>query len=346
MPSETAPPASHARRVVKLVLRMAATAALLYWAFRQVDPGQFGQVVKTARWPFLVAAWFCAALFSLVQSAALRIVLRKQGCDVRLNTLFGASTVTAFYSLMLPGLLSTGVKWYILKRDTGRGSHVLSSMVYNQLALFVAMSVIGLTALFVNVSVMLSGSESEQVRLLRLLAAGLLILIVLVSALLLNARTGQPVIRMLKWSLRPWPEKLRIKGQDVLQKIAAFQSAGLTFHGLVAAINVFNILAVATAWYACAAAAASISVPLGLLVCLCTSVYVLSKLPITLANLGLREATLVAVLTGYGIEASSALLMSMALFSSQIFMAAIGAGYQLRWSGREASSTGGREAPN
>jgi len=346
MPSETALPGSYAKRVAKLVLRLAGTAALLYWAFRQVDPGQFGQVLKTARWPFLVATWLCTVLFSLVQSAALRIVLRRQGCDVRLNTLFGASTVTAFYSLILPGLLSTGVKWYILKRDTGRGSHVLSSMVYNQLALFVAMSVIGLTALLINVSTILSSSDPEQVRLLRLVAAGSLLLIVLASALLLNARTGQPAIQMLNWSLKPWPKTLRAKGRDVLQKIAAFQSAGLRFHGIVAAINVFNILVIATVWYACAASAANISVPIHLLVCLCTSVYVLSKLPITLANLGLREATLVAVLTGYGVDASSALLMSMALFSSQIFMAAIGAGYQLRWSGPRANSTEGRDAPS
>jgi hypothetical protein len=49
------------------------------------------------------------------------------------------------------------------------------------------------------------------------------------------------------------------------------------------------------------------------------------------ANLGVREITLVGLLGIYGVEKSQALLMSMILFSALVFMAIIGAIYQIYW---------------
>jgi hypothetical protein len=153
--------------------------------------------------------------------------------------------------------------------------------------------------------------------------------------LLLNARTGRFAIRAFGWLLKPWPPRLRLKGQEILGQIATFRTAGVRFHLTIAAINAFDAGVVCVVSYVAAAHAAGIRVPLGMFVCLCASVYVLSKVPVTLANLGFREVTLVGLLAGYSVEASASLLMSMVLFSSQIFMAALGIAYQLAWSGRK-----------
>jgi hypothetical protein len=59
--------------------------------------------------------------------------------------------------------------------------------------------------------------------------------------------------------------------------------------------------------------------------------YVLGRLPISIANLGIREATLVALLPVYGVDKSSALLMSMFVFLATIIRAVIGALCQLIW---------------
>jgi hypothetical protein len=64
---------------------------------------------------------------------------------------------------------------------------------------------------------------------------------------------------------------------------------------------------------------------------LCAVIYVLGRIPISVANLGVREVTLVGLLALYGVEKPQALLMSMILFSAVIFMAVIGAIYQLFW---------------
>jgi uncharacterized membrane protein YbhN (UPF0104 family) len=326
-----------ARKIARFVLRLAVTAALLCWVARRIDFSQFRQAAHSIRWQFVVATWLLTAMFSLVQSVALRMILRRQDCRVRLNTLFGASTITALYSLILPGILSTGVKWYVLKRDTGKGSQVFSSMVYNQMTLFVTMSVIGLIAVLVQNPIAPAAAQQPS-WVLPVMAALLLVVILLSSVLLLNARTGRFAIQAFGWLLKPWPQKVRLKGREVLQQIATFQTAGARFHLEVAAINAFDAGVVCVLSYITAARAAGIHVPLGMFICLCASVYVLSKLPVTLANLGFREVTLVGLLAGCGVEPSFALLMSMVLFSSQIFMAALGIVYQLVWSGRKPRS--------
>jgi uncharacterized membrane protein YbhN (UPF0104 family) len=324
-----------ARKIARLVLRLGVTAAMLYWVARQIDFTQFRHVAHTIRWPFVVATWLLTATFSLVQSVALQVILRRQDCRVRLNTLFGASAITALYSLILPGILSTGVKWYVLKRDTGKGSQVFSSMVYNQMTLFVTMMAIGLIAVLVRNPV----ASGEPNWVLPMIAALLLVLMILSSILLLNPRTGRFAIGAFDWLLRPWSQKVRLKGREILGQIATFQTVGARFHLMIAAINAFDAGVVCVLSYIAAAHAAGIRVPLGMFICLCASVYVLSKVPVTLANLGFREVTLVGLLAGYGVEPSTSLLMSMVLFSSQIFMAALGIVYQLAWSGRKPSST-------
>jgi hypothetical protein len=172
-----------------------------------------------------------------------------------------------------------------------------------------------------------------------MIAALLLVLMILSSILLLNPRTGRFAIGAFDWLLKPWPQKVRLKGREILGQIATFQTVGARFHLMIATINAFDAGVVCVLSYIAAAQAAGIRVPLGMFICLCASVYVLSKVPVTLANLGFREVTLVGLLGLYGVDKSAALVMSMVLFSSQIFMAALGIVYQLAWSGRKPSST-------
>jgi hypothetical protein len=96
-------------------------------------------------------------------------------------------------------------------------------------------------------------------------------------------------------------------------------------------ITIIAIILGGVCAYIFSARGANITAPLGVLVWLCAIVSFLGRLPISIANLGVREATLVGFLALYGVETSPALLMSMILFSSAIFMAVIGAIYQLYW---------------
>jgi len=299
--------------------------------FSKIDLEQFRQTVKTARWWFLFAVWVQVVIIFWINSIKMQLILKKQDCTVDIATIFGASAVTSLYSMILPVVLSTGAKWYILKKITGKSSSVLSSMVYNQLSIMVVMTVFGLAALMITNPASLSMADTDNHWLLPAVCGILLTAVILISMLLLNSRTGGKIINTFILLLKPFPTKIRQKAQEILEQLAIFQNVGGRFHLTIASTTIIANLIGGVLIYFLSAKAANITAPLGVFVWLCAVIYILGRIPISVANLGVREFTLVGLLGIYGVEKSQALLMSMILFSTVILMAAIGAIYQLSW---------------
>ena len=167
--------------------------------------------------------------------------------------------------------------------------------------------------------------------LLQAVLLGALAAVVLVTLLLMNARTGGKVIEVLRFPLRPLPERIRQKAGEILDQLAVFQIAGWRFHTVFVLVTVMDTLVGGVVSYILAARTAHIAAPMSVFVWLCALVYILGRIPISMANLGVREVTLVGFLAVYGVEKSAAMLMSMILFSTIVFLAVIGAAYQLFW---------------
>ncbi|MHC4432633.1 MAG: lysylphosphatidylglycerol synthase transmembrane domain-containing protein [Planctomycetota bacterium] len=336
---------TRAAQLAKLLVRVAITTALLVWVFSQIDLGQFREAVEMARWQYLVAVWVVTAILFWVRSVKMRVILARQGCVVPVTTLFGATTVTALYSLIVPGILSTGVKWYILRRSTGKGTNVLSSMLYNQLSTMALMTVFGLAALMVsNPTSLLVGDPAKQ-WLLPFVCGALLVTVLAVSLLLVSERAGGRILDLLRFLSKWLPSKMHQKSHQLLEQIAVFQTVGWRFHLTVASLTFVGTLVGGVVVYVLAARSANITVPVTVCVWLCVGIYVLGRLPISVANLGVREVTLVGFLAVYGVEKPAALLMSMILFSALIVMALIGSVFQLYWSvtARKENSTDNSE---
>ena len=322
---------TRSKQLAKLLIRVLITAGLLVWVFSQIDLGQFGQAVKTARWQLLIAAWVLTVIFFWIRSIKMQLILKKQDCKVSITTIFRASAVTSLYSMILPGVLSTGAKWYILKKDSGKGSNVLSSMVYNQLVTMFVMIAFGLAALMITNPVLLLKTEASSRWLLPLICGILLAFMVVILFLLLSSRTGGKITDGFDFLLKPFPQKIRQKGREILDQIAIFQAAGAGFHLKIASVTTIDTLIGGVIIYILSARAAHVAAPVGVLVWICAAICVLGRVPISVANLGVREVTLVGLLGIYGVEKPQALLMSMIIFSSLVFMAVIGAIYQISW---------------
>jgi uncharacterized membrane protein YbhN (UPF0104 family) len=320
-----------AKQLIKLLIRILITAGLLIWVFSEVDFEQFLQTVKSARWQFLVAVWIFTVILFWIRSMKMRLILKKQSCLISTNTIFGATAATCLYSMILPGILSTGVKWYILKKGTGKSSNVLCSMIYNQWLIMTIMTVFGLAALMFANPASLSISNTTNQRLVPVVCGILLLATIAVSLLLLNSRTGGKITKAIAVLLRTLPAKIQHKGLEVLDQIATFQTAGTGFHLGVAAASIIDTLIGGVIIYILSARAANVNAPVGTFIWLCALIYILGRVPVSIANLGVREAMLVVLLAPYGVEKPQALLMAMILFSALIVMAVIGAGYQIFW---------------
>lgn len=320
-----------AKQLIKLLIRILITAGLLIWVFSEVDFEQFRQTVNSAKWQFLIAVWIFTVILFWIRSMKMRLILKKQSCLISTNTIFGATAATCLYSMILPGILSTGVKWYILKKGTGKSSNVLCSMIYNQWLIMTIMTVFGLAALMFANPASLSISNTTNQRLVPVVCGILLLATIAVSLLLLNSRTGGKITKAIAVLLRPLPAKIQHKGLEVLDQIATFQTAGAGFHLRITAISIIDTLIGGVIIYILSARAANVTAPVGTFVWLCALIYILGRVPVSIANLGVREAMLVVLLAPYGVEKPQALLMAMILFSALIVMAVIGAGYQIFW---------------
>jgi len=319
------------KQIAKLLIRILITAGLLTWVFSQINFEQFINTVKSAKGQFLIAVWIFTVILFWIRSIKMRIILKKQSCLISTNTVFAATATTCLYSMILPGILSTGVKWYILKKGTGKPGNVLSSMIYNQWLIMTIMMIFGLGALMFTNPATLSISDTTYQQLLPVVCGILLIAIIVITLLLLNNRTGGKIKNTIATLLRPLPAKIQQKALQMLEQIATFQTAGTAFHLGIAAASIIDTLIGGVIIYILSARAANVTAPIGTFIWLCAIVYLLGRIPVSIANLGVREATLVVLLAPYGVEKPQALLMSMILFSALVVMGVIGAGYQIFW---------------
>ncbi len=315
-------PEDKTKRVLKLLLRFSVTAALLYLVFSRIDLARLTRSIRNTNYSLLIIVWALAVLACWVRSVKMRLILKKQRCDLATGKIFAASSVMTLYGLVLPGLLSTGVKWYILKQHTHKGSSVLSSMFYNQATDITVKLLTGLAAIII--------ASPPSYPMLPAVAAVLLALIVLAWMLMLNTWTNKKIRPAVEYLLRPFPQKIQDTAERMFGQLKTFQKTGLKFHLKILAVNLLDTILGFTS-FVFAARAAAIYVPAMALVWQASVVYVLGRVPISIANLGVREFTLVEFLALYGIEAPTAILLSMIVFSRTILLAAIGAAFQITW---------------
>jgi len=315
--------ADRTKQILKFLLRLSVTAVLLWLVLSRIDLQQVGRSIKAARWQFLIIVWLLAILAFWLRSVKMGFILKKQNCEVDSIKIFGASSVTTLYSLIMPGLLSTGVKWYILKQHTGKGSNVFSSMVYNQFTVLILASATALVALIAT-----NPAGTWQ---LPAICSVMLALLALVCLSLLNRTIGPKLTSRLSNILNNLPRLLSDNGKKILEQLSVFQTSPWSFHLKILALEFTIMTVVRTTIYIFAAEAARINVPITVLVWQSAVVFMLGRLPISIANLGVREATLIGTLALYQVDASSAFLMSMIIFSNVILMAVIGAIFQLYW---------------
>ncbi|MHC4356093.1 MAG: lysylphosphatidylglycerol synthase domain-containing protein, partial [Planctomycetota bacterium] len=210
-------------------------------------------------------------------------------------------------------------------------SNVLSSMLYNQFSTLALMTVFGLAALMISNPASPATVEAKSRWQLPVICGILLVAMLLLSLLLMSQKAGGRILDVLRNLSRRLPLRMREKRDELFEQIAVFQAVGWRFHLTVASITLVGTLLGGAATYALAARGANITVPMPVMVWLCVVIYVLGRLPISVANLGVRESMLISLLSMYGVDKPAALLMSMILFSALVFMGAIGAMFQIRW---------------
>jgi uncharacterized membrane protein YbhN (UPF0104 family) len=310
------------KKIFKFIVRIAGTTILLVLVLSKIDLSELASSIGSIKFRYILPAWGLALVTLWLRSVKMKLILQRQNCHVESRKVFAAQAVTSLYNLIIPGFISTGVKWYIIRGYTGMGHKVFSGMIYNQLTDVITFLIIGLAAFLVAKPI----NNPHLLVLCGIALAGL----ITIALLLPSKACSQKLAALVRLVLKPLPHTIQKKGLAALQQITLLETSPWSFHLKILFFNVLRV-ALRACIYLFAAEAARIKVGIAPVVCVFVVVFLMGRLPIFVGNLGAREFTIVHTLAIYKVEPSSALLMSMVIFSCVILMAFIGVIYQLCW---------------
>ncbi len=327
------------RKIALLVLRLGASAALIFLVFFL---GHFGlaQIHATlsnvAGWP-LAAAGGCYLVAILAASYKWRELLREQGISISVLRVLRLNYIAVFYNLVLPGQESgNAVKAVLLGHSSHKANKVWASVLVDQVVLSLATALITVVGLLLNPHL---PGWPIWMGLACFFVAGSLA----AQALFLSRRLSNPLDRLLRPVSRvlrvPWKRSGKahehaaedtLPGEWLAPLWDGLRSYQTTWHrlGYVLLLSVvYQLALVAMAFQFCLGL--GIHVSFLNLAWIMTLVSMAQALPISFAGVGTRDSTLVYFLGVLGVSSGLALELSLSILALNVLMGLPGAIIQL-----------------
>jgi glycosyltransferase 2 family protein len=232
--------------------------------------------------------------------------------------IFEISTVATFYGLFAPGELGGGaVRWYRMSRPTGRRAQVVAAIVVERIVDTIVLVVCGLAFWFLD-----SPPFDRTVVNVTLLAA--LAALVLLLALAVSAHTSAAFRWSISWV--PWEKvrgKLTTTAEKVFLSMRTLRDLSARQMAWLWVLSLARVL-VAVVMLMCFAIGLGMHVDFVTIGWIRSFLNIITMLPISFSGLGVREGSLVLLLTPYGVPAALAVAFSLMHFFVYVVMATVG----------------------
>jgi hypothetical protein len=264
---------------------------------------------------WLVGGFAFVSATNLLAALQMRAILASQGMAFSIKQIAGINLITKFYGLFLPSYLAGGViRWHHFSKPEGKRAQALAAMIFSREVELV--TTIGYGTVFWYLAKSQVSAASVIVTLVVALTAAVLIVLLSVSpaphAALRAALTRLPPAR-----------RFRERIFKVSACLVDFGRRGrrhqLRFLLLCIARNAIGIAA-----FVCFARALHIAAPAVELGWVRAALDLVLILPISIAGLGVRDASLVAMLNHLGVPSAAALAFSFLLLARTLSVALLG----------------------
>ena len=303
------------RRVAVRASQAALSVGLLAYVVATVPMHEAAEALLSAlpAWAFGGLAAVLAA--QLINALQMRSILASQGMAFSVWQVVGINVISTFYGLLFPGSLAGGViRWHHFSMPEGKRAQAFASIVFSRGVEIVTM--LGFGIVFWYLSDTDRSSASVIATLLFALAA-------IVSIIMFLASQAQQRMLGAALSRIPMARRLRDAILEVSASLAEFGRHGnrhlLQFLSLCIVRNAFAVTA-----FVSFARALGIDVPFADLGWVRSAIDLLLILPISIAGLGVRDASLVALMTPLGVMSSTAIAFSFLLLGVTLLNAMIG----------------------
>lgn len=306
---------------IRKLAKFALTAILLGLLARIVGVQEIARAFDGIIWTWAIAMVIAGLLMKVVTSVQLWAVFRRGRLSVSITRVFLANSLSALYSLVLPGdIAASGVKWLDLSAATGKKAAVFNALVYHRMVTSLFTLTLGVFALVVSNPLDHPAIQYGSVL--------MLVALMFLFVLLYHPRLGAWVESLLRRASEKLPRVGATYTIPVIDAMRRFHAFTISDHIAVFAwSSVFIACRILTYW--CAIRAFDLDVSLIDILWIVAFLSITAALPLTIANLGVREGFLVLVLAPFGVASATAVALGLVLFANHIVIALVGAVYQI-----------------
>jgi uncharacterized membrane protein YbhN (UPF0104 family) len=301
------------------LLRLAFAALLLVLVLTRVDLAKVGATLSAIDLRFLLPALVLNLVFRYLLAYQMYLGMGPLRLGFRASHLLKIGFIAGFYALALPGGMLPGAAaaWFKLSRGEGIAVEAGTLVVYIRLVNTLTMLAIGLIALFCDPA---GGSAAA-----RLTVGAFFVVALLCYMPFASPRVAGWLVRLARGIPR-WgslPARMRNKALEVWQAVSAFHGMRPRTVLSIFALSLLSNLLGVVVWFLLARAeGVRISVlAIGWVSSLLT---VVQMVPVSVAGLGTREATLVVLMGHCGISQEQAVSFSFGLFGLTVLFAVVG----------------------
>ncbi len=319
--SSPEPVALRLRRVLKLLLLIALFCGL-FWVIPV--QGVFQALKQVNGWMFL-AGLIAAIIGEWLTAIQMKPLLSNQGIQRRISQIFNINMTVKFYLLFTPTtLVGSGIRWYRLAQPEGKVVEAFTALAFFRL--FETFLTLALGFGFFLLST--PGSVNASVGWILFLILTIILIWILVT------RFSVPSFRWVRdRSERFTTHPILQRGLQQIEKLLNAASA----YAIMPAPDLFlSLISGAISALVGISSSVIIARSLGIEMSFSQMGWVLSivilatQMPFTVAGgLGVREVTLVALLTIFQVNATQALAFSFLLFTRNVLMALLGGAIDL-----------------
>lgn len=302
------------RRIVFRAGQAALSFGLLAYLAMTVPMREVAESLFGSRVVWLVYGLAAVVAAQIIGALQMRSILASQGASFSVWQVAGINVIASFYNLFLPGSLAGGVvRWHHFSTPDGKHPQALAAILFSRSVEIATMLAYGIVFWCLS---NVSGSVGTATTLAVSLAG-------VVSVVLLIVSPAQHAILRAVLAHLKFAHPLRHGFLEVSSSLVEIGRRGPRHQLRFVALCILrNALAVTA--FLCFAHAVRLDAAAIELGWVRSATDLLLVLPISIAGVGVRDATLVALLTPLGVPSSTALAFSFLLLGVTLLIALTG----------------------
>lgn len=292
------------KRAVLIGIRFLIAFAILYFLFSRIPLSNVISTLASTKLNYLIFASILTIISQLIAASRLKFFTRMQGMSLTALQVFEINLVTAFYGFFLPGGSLAGgvIRFYKLSINDKKITEAFASLALDRITATIALCIVGIVFWLIHF-------PSDSGYIIISMAAILFMLIISILITMTSKRILQ-VSRMIDLNKVSLVASSMRKFFDAIDRFRNFSISAVVF--ILGISVVSQILGVIVYYVLALSLGIEISFfAMGWIRC---AVLLVVMVPISISGLGIREVSLLFLLSPYGVQGDKALALSLAIF--------------------------------